>query len=114
PPALWRSRSLVRSRWSAARTINDYAPNSSQRLRQEAVTPSDRRGLSTTARTELGQHVGDVHAHGLDADEQLLADLAVRTSPRAEAGDLGCARRQRGGAGRAGLTGRTSDIVELA
>ena len=44
---------------------------------EQAAAPGDRDGLGAAGGAELGQDVGHVHADGLGADEQLVADLAV-------------------------------------
>src|SRR4051794_7681670 len=65
-------------------------------LRQQTGAPGDRRGLGATARAELGEHVGDVHADRLRADEQLSSDLAVAAALRHQTEDLLLARGERG------------------
>jgi hypothetical protein len=57
-------------------------------------TVRDRGGLDPVAGVELGQDVGDVDAGGLDANHQLLGDLAVGVAAGDKAEDLGLARRQ--------------------
>src|SRR3954470_10184233 len=58
-----------------------------QQLHQ-AGAPSDRRSLRAAARAELGEDVGDVHAHRLGGDEQLLSDLAVAATVGHQLEDL--------------------------
>jgi hypothetical protein len=58
----------------------------------EAV--GDRGRLAPVGGVELVQDVGDVDADRLDADHQLVGDLAVSEAARDQVQDLGLARRQ--------------------
>src|SRR6478752_2553482 len=60
----------------------------------EPGAAGERARLGAAAGTELGHHVGDVHAHGLGGDEQLLADLAVASAGRDQSEDLPLAGSQ--------------------
>src|SRR6185503_3615139 len=60
----------------------------------EAETDRHGRSLHPTGHAELGEDVADVDAHGLLADEQALADLAVRPAFGDQGQDLALAPGQ--------------------
>ena len=62
---------------------------------QQAAAPGHRGGLGARRGLELGQDVGDVDRHGLGADEELLADLAVGATLGDEGEDLPLPRCER-------------------
>ena len=78
---------------------------------EETVASGDRGGLGAAAGAQLGEDVGDVHADGLGADEQLSRDLAVAAALRHQPEDLGLPRRS--ARSRAGILGCRSHRARL-
>ena len=62
--------------------------------------PQPERGLRPVPDLELGQHVGDVVLHGLQAQAELAGDLGVAEAPRDQGEHLGLARGERRTGGR--------------
>src|SRR6185369_9597159 len=110
-PSRWRSTSdrsataptetPARSRRPPPRRRRSPAPPASAATAPSSVAPEpeldgQQRGLGPVVDVQLTEDAGDVVLHRLLADEQALADFAIRLAGRQELEDLLLARRQIG------------------
>ena len=73
-------------------------PRRAARSVDQAASTGDRGRLGAAGGAQLAEDVGDVDAHRLGADEELLADLTVGPAGRDELEDLGLPRCEQVGA----------------